>query len=150
MKPRQSSLVPISEVSDMIVAATSPLAARIAELAEDLSALQRLVGPAPPPKGYVQLKRAAFATGYGMETLRRYALAGKIKARRVGSRWYVRLDTIPGRGNEEFKPRTSRAIISMTEKISRFQSLIRRRLEEALKVEVIASKPKPPAAVRVR
>lgn len=75
-------------------AALDALVVRVVEQAEDIAhirAAQHARGDGPV-EGMVALKVAAEATGYHVESLRRWAASGCIAAVRNGGRWLVDAD----------------------------------------------------------
>jgi hypothetical protein len=62
--------------------------ALIRMLSDRITAIEGL-DPGPDHGSMTTLKGAAFMTGYSQSGIRRRISAGKIKARRVGGRWFV-------------------------------------------------------------
>jgi hypothetical protein len=69
----------------------SELRATVAQLTARVAELEL------PPERWAPLKAAAFDCGVEYETLRSWAVAGLVEARREGARWYVNIVSVRAR-----------------------------------------------------
>jgi hypothetical protein len=82
----------------------------LAEMRADLDRLLRK-DKAATPRGYCNLKTAAFESGFAGETIRLWCVAGAVRTRRFGGKWLVKLADVKARrrlGNLDTAPNPNR------------------------------------------
>ena len=80
------------------------------EMREDLDKLLKK-NKAAAPRGYCNIKKAAFESGFAGETIRLWCIAGAVRARRSGGQWLVKLADVKSRrrfGNLDAPPNPNR------------------------------------------
>jgi hypothetical protein len=119
-KPRRPppALAPIAETGAEQLAADgkvelpsgAELMMLLAEMRADIDKLLKK-DKAAAPRGYCNLKAAAFESGFAGETIRLWCIAGAVRARRFGGQWLVRLADVKARrrfGHLDAPPKPNR------------------------------------------